>query len=408
MNFGRRPSRSRRSSVSSSSSIAHAVVVHLDLHDVGLVGAEGRDRARVGRRLGDDHVARVDQRLAHEVDDLLAAGGDEHVLGVDVGMPSAAMTSAIASLVTAMPSVGAYCRARAASRWPRPCDMSAASDLGREGRGVGQPAGERDDLGALGDGHEVAHGRGLHDRACARRTGRRSARGRARRRMGAAERDTLPVGPARVGTCRPLQSCPLQARTDEAPLDILQGMGVATAAGSARSCPRCWPARWPPTTSASTSTAPSSPSWRVAGSWLLALVVALVATVVLRARSRRRPARRRWAASAIGLGALLFAGSLDDRHATWWPGDHRRRCVRAPRPAAATRSLLDRARARALRRRGRGGAAFYAEAAALLIAGCRILFPPRQRRSPSASSSGCWLGGRRREDEKYAGLRILR
>ena len=63
---------------------AHPVGVHLDLHDVGLVGAEGRDGAGVGRRLGDDHVARVDERLADEVDDLLAAGRDQHVLRVDV------------------------------------------------------------------------------------------------------------------------------------------------------------------------------------------------------------------------------------------------------------------------------------------------------------------------------------
>ena len=87
MNFGRRPSRSRRSSVSSSTSIAHPVAVHLDLHDVGLVGAERRDRARVGRRLGDDHVAGVDERLADEVDDLLAAGRDEDVVGVDRRCP---------------------------------------------------------------------------------------------------------------------------------------------------------------------------------------------------------------------------------------------------------------------------------------------------------------------------------
>ena len=80
MNFGRRPSASRRSSVASSSSIAHPVAVHRDLHDVGLVGAERRDGAGVGRRLGDDDVAGVDERLADEVDDLLAAGRDEHVV----------------------------------------------------------------------------------------------------------------------------------------------------------------------------------------------------------------------------------------------------------------------------------------------------------------------------------------
>ena len=62
---------------------AHAVAVHGDLYDVGLVGAEGRHRTRVGRTFGDDHVAGVDQRLAHEIDDLLAARGDEHLVGLD-------------------------------------------------------------------------------------------------------------------------------------------------------------------------------------------------------------------------------------------------------------------------------------------------------------------------------------
>ena len=46
MNFGRRPSRSSRSSVSSSRSIAHAVGVHVDLHDV----APGRRRRSAPRR----------------------------------------------------------------------------------------------------------------------------------------------------------------------------------------------------------------------------------------------------------------------------------------------------------------------------------------------------------------------
>ena len=83
MNFGRRPSRVEAVERLLELVDAHAVVVHRDLHDVGLVGAERRDGAGVGRRLGDDHVAGVDQRLADEVDDLLAAGRDEDVLGVD-------------------------------------------------------------------------------------------------------------------------------------------------------------------------------------------------------------------------------------------------------------------------------------------------------------------------------------
>ena len=84
MNFGVRPSRLEPVERLLEQVDAHAVVVHLDLHDVGLVGAERRDGARVGRPLGDDHVAGVDQRLADEVDDLLAARRDEQVVGLDV------------------------------------------------------------------------------------------------------------------------------------------------------------------------------------------------------------------------------------------------------------------------------------------------------------------------------------
>jgi hypothetical protein len=112
MNFGRRPSRIEPLERRLELVDAHAVAVHLDLHDVGLVGAEGGHRARVRRRLGDDHVAGVDQRLADEVDDLLAAGRDEHVLG-STSVPSAAMTCAMHSATALMPSVGAYCSARA-------------------------------------------------------------------------------------------------------------------------------------------------------------------------------------------------------------------------------------------------------------------------------------------------------
>ena len=82
MNFGRRPSAARRSSSSSSSSTRIPSLVALDLEGVGLVGAEDRNRAGVGRGLADHGVAGVDERLGDEVDRLLAAGGDDHVLGV--------------------------------------------------------------------------------------------------------------------------------------------------------------------------------------------------------------------------------------------------------------------------------------------------------------------------------------
>ena len=50
--------------------------------------------------------------------------------------------------------------------------------LRREGRGVGQAAGERDHLRPRRHRHQVAHRRGAHHPRCARRRGRRSAPGR--------------------------------------------------------------------------------------------------------------------------------------------------------------------------------------------------------------------------------------
>ena len=132
-----------------------------------------------------------------------------------------------------MPSVGAYCSARAESV-AATLGHQRGERLGREGRRVRQAAGERDDLGALGDGHEVAHGRGLHDRASARRTAPRSARGRARWTRGAASvvphcgRWARRRGPSPPAPW-PLSSTVMPAssyRTVKLLLDILQGMGV--------------------------------------------------------------------------------------------------------------------------------------------------------------------------------------
>ena len=86
MNLGRRPCACRRVERGLELVDRHPVVVDVDLHDVGLVGAEGGHRPGVGRGLGDDHVAGVDQRLADQVDHLLAAGREDQVLARDVGV----------------------------------------------------------------------------------------------------------------------------------------------------------------------------------------------------------------------------------------------------------------------------------------------------------------------------------
>ena len=82
------------------------------MDDVGLVGAERRHRARIRRRLADHDVTGVDQRLAHQVDHLLAAGGDQHLVLVG-HHPLGAHHLRDAPLDAASPSVGAYWSARA-------------------------------------------------------------------------------------------------------------------------------------------------------------------------------------------------------------------------------------------------------------------------------------------------------
>jgi hypothetical protein len=108
---------------------------------------------------------------------------------------------------------------------------------------------------------------------------------------------------------------------------------------------------------------------------------------------------------AVGLGALLFAGSLDDRHDTWWYGLPLGIAC-AALAQAATRGLLARVRARG-DAAVRAGLPMYAEGVALMTALATILFPPL---AIVVLGFLAWLliGSRRRAGEKYAGLRILR
>jgi hypothetical protein len=108
---------------------------------------------------------------------------------------------------------------------------------------------------------------------------------------------------------------------------------------------------------------------------------------------------------ALGLGALLCAGTIDDRHGTWWYGLPLGLACAALAQMAA-RSLFTRVRAR-LDSDAREALPVYAEGAALVSAAATILFPPL---AVVVLGFLVWLlvGGRRREGEKYAGLRILR
>ena len=124
-----------------------------------------------------------------------------------------------------------------------------------------------------------------------------------------------------------------------------------------------------------------------------------------RAEERRSPVELFAGVVGVVLGALLFAGALADGGEESWLG-----LVLGPLCAAlgwlAVGGLVERAR-----RRLEGGAAalltVYADAAALALAALAIFVPPVSFLA-LIGFAVLLLGGRRREGEKYAGLRILR
>jgi hypothetical protein len=108
---------------------------------------------------------------------------------------------------------------------------------------------------------------------------------------------------------------------------------------------------------------------------------------------------------SIGLGALLFAGSLADTHHTAWPGLIGG-VVCAGLGSAAARSLFSRTRQR-LDAAGQAALPVYAEGGGLAVAGLSVALPPL---AIVFIAFLIWLliTGRRREGRKFAGLRVLR
>jgi uncharacterized protein DUF4126 len=193
-------------------------------------------------------------------------------------------------------------------------------------------------------------------------------------------------------------------RTVKLVLDICQGMGVSAAAGLRPFLPTLLVGALAADDLGidfdGTDFAFLESSW-----FLLAIAVALVVTTLLRTRLETPTGEAALGGIGLGLGALLFAGTLDDRYSTWWPGIiGGLLCALIAQQGA--RSLLTRTRAR-LDAEAAGALFLYAEAAALLLAGLAVLIPPI---SVLAIVFFIWLrlGGRRREGEKHAGLRILR
>lgn len=141
--------------------------------------------------------------------------------------------------------------------------------------------------------------------------------------------------------------------------------------------------------------------------WVAVLLVVLGLELAARRRDTPDTGLLLWAGLAVVvvLGALEAAGSVDDRSDPWIIG-----LVGGAAAAllgwAAARSLFARVRRR-LDRDAAAALPVYGEGVAVVAAGLSILFPPL---AVIVIGALAWLlaGSRRREGEKYAGLRILR
>lgn len=140
--------------------------------------------------------------------------------------------------------------------------------------------------------------------------------------------------------------------------------------------------------------------------WLLAIVLGVVVAVL--AQRRGVPERildSSLSGIGIGLGALLCAGALADHDYVWWPG-LLGGAASAALAGAATQSLLRRTRAR-LDAEARGALPVYLEGVALLLAALAVVAAPVTVVA-LVFFAELLRRSRRREGEKYAGLRILR
>jgi hypothetical protein len=144
--------------------------------------------------------------------------------------------------------------------------------------------------------------------------------------------------------------------------------------------------------------------------FLLVIVILAVGLAVMERRMPPDKLQRGTIGAALvvislALGALLFGGALADDHYAAWPG-WIGGVICAAVAIAATRPLLARVRGR-LDRATAATVPVYQEGSAVLLCALAIIAPPV---GPIAFAGLLWLlfAGRRREGQKYAGLRILR
>ncbi|CAB4928370.1 unannotated protein [freshwater metagenome] len=187
-------------------------------------------------------------------------------------------------------------------------------------------------------------------------------------------------------------------------LDLLQGLGVAAAAGASPFLPLA--------VAAVAGLANLGADYEgtsfsfVESPVLLALAVVLaVAALVARRRLESPTAERVTLGLGVVFGAVVAAATVADRSDVWWPaliaGG-----VAAFVVGTAVQALLRRTRAR-LEDEQRTLLSIGGALGAALVAVLSVVLPPL---GAVAVAAGIWLfvGGRRQETTKHAGLRILR
>ncbi|HEY2769489.1 MAG TPA: hypothetical protein VGI87_02930 [Solirubrobacteraceae bacterium] len=191
--------------------------------------------------------------------------------------------------------------------------------------------------------------------------------------------------------------------------DIFQGMGVAAAIGIRPFLPALVVGAL---AAGNVEIHFNGTSWDFLqqGWFFLVLVVLVMALALIERRMseeqlERGPVGIAIAGCALALGALFFAASLARGHYAAWPGIIGG-IVCAAIGIAATRPLFVRVRQR-LDAEAAAAVPLYFEGAAVLFALLSVVAPPLGLIGVVLL---VWLlvAGRRRADQKYAGLRILR
>jgi uncharacterized membrane protein len=191
--------------------------------------------------------------------------------------------------------------------------------------------------------------------------------------------------------------------------DIFQGIGIATAVGIRPFLPSLAVGALA-AGDVQIDFAHTSYSFLQGGPFLLVMVIGVAMLGMLERRGARQALDLRYvtvalAAASLVIGALMFAGALAQDHHTVWPGLIAG-VICAGVGILATRPLLERVRAR-LDEQAAAALPLFSEAAAVLSAVLSVLLPPV---GPIVLALLLWLlyAGRRRTEQKYAGLRILR